>query len=57
MDKLEINADKTKIVIQASVYKDIAMEIRKMEHNVTYKKTVKAWFAIIIGAGLWDRWC
>ena len=57
MDKLEINADKTRIVIQASVFKDIAMEIRKMEHNVTNKKTVKAWFAIIIGAGLWDRWC
>jgi hypothetical protein len=33
------------------------MEIRKMEHNVTNKKTVKAWFVIIIGAELWDRWC
>jgi hypothetical protein len=42
LDKLEINADKTKIVIQVSVFKDIAMEIRKMEHNVTNKKTVKA---------------
>jgi hypothetical protein len=41
LDKLEINADKTRIAIQAFVYKDIAMEIRKMEHSATNKKTAE----------------
>ena len=36
-----MNAYQIKIAIQVSACKEIAMEIRKMAHNVTYKMIVR----------------
>jgi hypothetical protein len=52
-----INVNRIRIVIQVSVYKDIAMEIKKMVPNATNNKIVKAWFAITIDAVSRDQWC